>query len=94
MVTLKRPVKEDYNRDLLKTVATLYSIHNKLLVQLTDLVKCNETNQHISNTQIASLISAESINSMDNNAQDLIELISFMKEKMNLLLNRTLQQTN
>lgn len=94
METLEKPVEKDYNKNLLKTVALLYSHHNELLVQLTNLVKCSETNnidEYITDKQITNLISAESINSTDINAQDLIELIVMMKEKMSVLLNRTLK---
>lgn len=97
METLEKPVDKDYNKSLLKTVAVLYSLHNELLIQLANLVKyseSNELNQYLTDKQITNLISAESISSMDTNAKDLIELIGFMKEKMNILLNRTLQQTN
>lgn len=97
METLEKPVEKDYNKNLLKTVAVLYSLHNELLVQLTNLVKYSEPSeldQYLTDKQITNLISAESISSMDANAKDLIELIELMKEKMNILLNRTLQQTN
>lgn len=97
METLDQSVEKDYNKNLLKTVAVLYSLHNELLIQLANLVKCRETNdvdKYITDTQITNLISAESISSADVNAQDLIELIELMKEKMSVLLTRTLQQTN
>ncbi len=97
METLEQSVDKNYNKNLLKTVAVLYSLHNELLIQLTNLVKCSETSdvdEYTTDTQIANLISAESISSSDPNAQDLIELIEIMKEKMSVLLTRTLQQTN
>lgn len=93
MEILENPVEVDYNKNLLKTVAVLYSLHNDLLAQLANLVKYSEPgelDQYLTDKQITNLISTESISSMDINAKDLIELIGFMKEKMNILLNRTL----
>jgi len=78
METLERPAEKEYNKNLLKTVATLFSLHNELLCQLSTLVKYSETNNELTNTQ-------------DVNAKDLIELIDLMKLKMNILLNRTLE---
>lgn len=96
MEILEKPIVVDYNKNLLKTVAVLYSLHNELLIQLANLVKysdTDETDRYITDSQITNLISSKSISSIDANAQDLIELIELMKEKMNILLNRTLQQT-
>ncbi|TCK80598.1 hypothetical protein [Albibacterium bauzanense] len=96
MEILEKPIEVDYNKNLLKTVAVLYSLHNELLAQLANLVKYSETDEtdkYITDSQITNLISSKSISSIDSNAQDLIELIELMKEKMNILLNRTLQQT-
>jgi len=70
--------EQEYNKSLLKTVATLYSLHSELLVQLANLSKYNEMYDEFANIP-------------DSNAQDLIELIDLLKTKMNILLNRTLE---
>jgi hypothetical protein len=95
MEILEKPVNKDYNKSLLKTVAVLYRVHNELLVQLAELVKHseNDTERYTTELELINLISAESISTINTNSQDLIELITLMKEKMNTLLTRTLQQT-
>src|SRR5690606_17683464 len=83
--------EKEYNKSLLKTVATLYSLHNELLVQLANLLKHNEANKVDKYITDLQLIDSDESKLMDASAQDLIELIELMKKKMNILLNRTLQ---
>src|SRR5690606_8950649 len=80
--------EKEYNKSLLKTVATLYSLHNELLVQLTNLLKYNESNRVDKYITDLPLVDSDESKLMDASAQDLIELIALMKQKMNILLNR------
>ena len=77
MEALEKSTEQEYNKNLLKTVATLFSLHNELKCQLNNLNKYSELHQEPAIT--------------DANAQDLNELIDVMKTKMNILLGRTLR---
>jgi len=90
---LKIPVERNYKKNLVKTVAVLYNVHNELLGQVANLATSGEMREFNKDlTDKGLTISYEYddfTNLTDENVQHLIELIELVKAKMKLLLQKT-----
>jgi len=94
MKMLKIPIEKNYNRNLLKTVAFLYGVHSQLstlVVNLSTSEKMKEFNKQSGEKLALNCDDDDSKDLTDTNIQHLKELIEFLKEKSNILLNKSLQ---
>ena len=95
MQELKVPVEKDYRKNLVKTVAVLYNIHNQLLGQTANLAisgELSEFNKDLVEKGLSADYKYEDFTSLsDANVQHLIELTTHVKEKMKIILQKTLE---
>ena len=91
---LKIPVERNYKKNLVKTVAVLYNVHNELLGQVANLAtsgEMREFNKDLTDKGLTINYKYDDFTNLtDENVQHLIELIELVKEKMKVLLQKTL----
>lgn len=94
MEGLKIPIERDYKKNLVKTVAVLYNVHNELLGQVANLAtsgEMREFNKELTDNNLTVSYEYDDFTKLtDENVKHLIELIELLKEKMKVLLQKAL----